>query len=305
MSVPKYYEFFPSVLNCLSDGKEHSIRELYEYCANAFNLTESDKAETISSGMPVYMNRVGWARTYLCKAGLVAKVSRAIYKITPSGIEAIKDGLENINLEYLAKYDSFNEFLDISYKKDNKITEKTTITEQSPQEQIDFAVSKMNASIADDLMAEILQISPYKFEELIVKLLIKMGYGTLKQNKDSVTKKSGDEGIDGIVTADKFGFDSIYTQAKRWKPDSKVGRQEIQKFLGALAGQGATKGLFITTATFTKEAIEYASRQLQHKIVLVDGNQLTDLMIDYNLGVSTINSIEIKKVDYDFFIDED
>ena len=155
-----------------------------------------------------------------------------------------------------------------------------------------------------DVMSELLKMSPYDFENLIVRLLIKMGYGTLKQNEMAVTPKSGDEGIDGIVSADKFGFDSIYIQAKKWRSDSTVGRPEIQKFLGALAGQGATKGIFITTAHFSKEAIAFAEKQLHQKIVLVDGNQLTELMIEYNLGVSVVETYVVKRVDYDFFNDE-
>lgn len=153
-------------------------------------------------------------------------------------------------------------------------------------------------------MSELLKMSPYDFENLIVRLLIKMGYGTLKQNEMAVTPKSGDEGIDGIVSADKFGFDSIYIQAKKWRSDSTVGRPEIQKFLGALAAQGATKGIFITTAHFSKEAIAFAEKQLHQKIVLVDGNQLTELMIEYNLGVSVVETYVVKRVDYDFFNDE-
>ena len=159
----------------------------------------------------------------------------------------------------------------------------------------------MNASLADDLMAEVMRISPYDFERLVVRLLIKMGYGPLKLNAEAVTKESGDEGIDGIVTADKFGFDSVYIQAKQWKPDATVSRPEIQKYLGALVGQGATKGLFITTSKFTKGAIEYANKQFTTKIVLVDGEQLANLMIEYNLGVSTVETYEVKRVDYDFF----
>ena len=155
-----------------------------------------------------------------------------------------------------------------------------------------------------DVMSELLKMSPYDFENLIVRLLIKMGYGTLKQNEMAVTPKSGDEGIDGMVSADKFGFDSIYIQAKKWRSDSTVGRPEIQKFLGALAGQGATKGIFITTAHFSKEAIAFAEKQLHQKIVLVDGNQLTELMIEYNLGVSVVETYVVKRVDYDFFNDE-
>lgn len=147
-------------------------------------------------------------------------------------------------------------------------------------------------------------MSPYDFENLVVRLLIKMGYGTLKQKPDAVTKKTGDEGIDGVVSADKFGFDSIYIQAKKWQTSSTVGRPEVQRFLGALAGQGATKGIFITTAHFSKEAIDFANKQLHQKIVLVDGEQLSKLMTEYDFGVSTVESYVVKRVDYDFFNNE-
>lgn len=141
----------------------------------------------------------------------------------------------------------------------------------------------------------------YYFERLVVRLLIKMGYGPLKLNTNAVTKATADEGIDGIITADKFGFDSIYIQAKQWQPETTVGRPEIQKFLGALVGQGASKGVFITTAKFTKGAIEYANKQLSTKIVLIDGKQLANLMVEYKLGVSTIATYEVNRIDYDFF----
>ena len=166
---------------------------------------------------------------------------------------------------------------------------------------MESALDELNNELSNDLMSEIMKISPFEFERLVVKLLIKMGYGTMEENKNAVTSKSCDEGIDGIVSADKFGFDSIYIQAKQWKPDSVVSRPEIQKFLGALAGQGASKGMFITTAQFSKEAVSFASKQLHSKIVLVDGKQLTKLMIDYDLGVSTVATYTIKRIDSDFF----
>lgn len=166
---------------------------------------------------------------------------------------------------------------------------------------LDTAVKKLNASLADDLLDEIMKINPYSFEKLVVDLLFKMGYGKPKDNPDAVTQKSGDEGIDGIVSADKFGFDSIYIQAKQWKTDSTVSRPEIQKFLGALAGQGATKGIFITTAQFSKEAKAFANKQLHSKIILVDGQELAELMIEYNLGVSTNRVYEVKRIDTDYF----
>ena len=303
MPVPKYYQFFPSILDCLADGKEHNLKEVAEYCANKFNLSDEDKREALPSGQPTYLNRVGWAITYLKKAGLIDRTSRSVYVITDLGEEAVKNGSSNVDLEYLRRFDSFNEF---SNPKNTQLDNCVDINkkEESPQEQLELSIREINSSLCDSLMSELLKMSPYDFENLIVRLLIKMGYGTLKQNEMAFTPKSGDEGIDGIVSADKFGFDSIYIQAKKWRSDSTVGRPEIQKFLGALAGQGATKGIFITTAHFSKEAIAFAEKQLHQKIVLVDGNQLTELMIEYNLGVSVVETYVVKRVDYDFFNDE-
>lgn len=303
MSVPKYYQFFPYILDCLADGKERDLKEIAEYCAKKFNLGDEDKREVLPSGQPTYLNRIGWARTYLKKAGLIDKTSRSVYVITDLGKKAVNDGSHNVDLEYLRRFDSFNEFTNhknIQTDKSEDINKK----EESPQEQLELSICEINSSLCDSLMSELLKMDPYDFENLIVKLLIKMGYGTLKQDESAVTKKSGDEGIDGIVSADKFGFDSIYIQAKKWQSNTTVGRPEIQKFLGALAGQGATKGIFITTAHFSKEAIAFAEKQLHQKIVLVDGNQLTELMLEYNLGVSVVETYVVKRVDYDFFNDE-
>ncbi len=304
MPVPKYYEFFPYILEFLSDDNHHTMKEIAEYCATAAKLTENDKREkTISSGMPVYTNRVAWARTYLSKAGLIERVARSTYHITSTGKKAVECGVQKVDLQYLRQFESFNEFFNSKTTDKNK-TEVIIEKEGSPQEQIESAISKINSSLLDDIMSEVLKMSPYDFENLVVRLLIKMGYGTLKQNPDAVTKKTSDEGIDGVVSADKFGFDSIYIQAKKWQTSSTVGRPEVQRFLGALAGQGATKGIFITTAHFSKEAIDFANKQLHQKIVLVDGEQLSKLMIEYDFGVSTVENYVVKRVDYDFFNNE-
>lgn len=214
MPVPKYYQFFPSILDCLADGKEHNLKEVAEYCANKFNLSDEDKREALPSGQPTYLNRVGWARTYLKKAGLIDRTSRSVYVITDLGEEAVKNGSSNVDLEYLRRFDSFNEF---SNPKNTQSDNCVGINkkEESPQEQLELSIREINSSLCDSLMSELLKMSPYDFENLIVRLLIKMGYGTLKQNEMAVTPKSGDEGIDGIVSADKFGFDSIYIQAKK------------------------------------------------------------------------------------------
>ena len=166
---------------------------------------------------------------------------------------------------------------------------------------IDVSMAQLNAELADKLLDELTRMDEYDFEYVIVDLLLKMGYGKPEENQDAVTRKSGDGGIDGIVRADRFGFDAIYTQAKRWKEDSHVQRPDIQKFLGAMVSLGATKGLFITTGQFSKGALDFAAQNHNHKIVLVDGKKLAELMIEYGLGVTTVKTYEIKRVDSDYF----
>lgn len=303
MPVPKYYDFFPAVMECLKDGKIHSSKETIEYCIQYFNLTDEEITEKLQSGQTVVSNRIGWSRTYLSKAGLIEKTKRAMYSITEEGKKAVSDGCDKITYDYLTKYPSFNDFANRTFnKKESKQSDdKDSTSDKSPAELLDYAVNQLNANLADELLDEVMKISPYEFESLVVKLLIKMGYGSIELNKNAVTKKSGDEGIDGVVNADKFGFDSIAIQAKQWKTGSTIGRPEIQKFLGALVGQGFAKGIFITTAQFTKEATIFAEKQQNCKIVLIDGEQLAKLMIDYGLGVSTVAAYTIKRIDTDFF----
>lgn len=231
------------------------------------------------------------------KAGLIESTSRAKFILTSEGKKVIQNGTDQVTLEFLKKYDSFYDFFHSnSSKKKKRIELDENKSEQSPKEMIDSAMKQINSAVADCLMQEILKMEWYDFEKLVVKLLSAMGYG-----EPVTTKKSGDDGIDGLIKADKFGFDTIYVQAKQWQLDSTITRPDIQKFLGALVGQGASKGLFITTARFSKEAILFTQRHLQQKIILVDGNKLTKLMIEYNLGVSIESTLQIKRIDYDFF----
>ncbi|MDD6923624.1 MAG: restriction endonuclease [Veillonellaceae bacterium] len=302
MAVPKYNELMPYVIQALGDGNIHTIKELEAFCVDALQLSVEDRQELLPSGrQTALINRLNWAKTYLQKAGLVVTPKRGNHQLTDLGKKAFADGPEKVTLNYLKQFDSYNEFVAIK-KEDGKIVSAVEEVEtKSPQDMLDEAISQMNASLADDLMTEIMKISSYEFERLVVRLLLKMGYGTLQLNKEAVTQKTNDEGIDGIVTADKFGFDSVYIQAKQWKIDSTVSRPEVQKFLGALVSKGASKGLFITTSTFTKGAIDCAKEVKPQKVVLVDGEQLAKLMIEYNLGVSTVETYEVKRVDYDFF----
>ena len=303
ISVPKYYEFIPFIIKFLSDNQTKTIKEITEYCATEFDLSESDRNEKLPSGKTKIYDRVGWAKTYLKKAGLIESPKRGTVCLTKAGHEAFKNSNSNVTLEYLSNFDAFTQFRNRSNnkKREEQLFEYSQIKNESPQEQIELALQELNDELISELMVEVSKISPYEFEKLVVRLLIKMGYGDMEENKDAVTKKSDDEGIDGIVSADKFGFDSIYIQAKQWKSDNSIGRPEIQRFLGALAGQGASKGIFITTSQFSKGAVEFASKQLHSKIVLVDGRQLAKLMIEYNLGVSTIATYEVKRIDSDFF----
>ena len=308
MALPTYQEMMKPVLVCLQDKQIHSLSDIVDFCGKYHHLSEEEMNERIPSGQTTIRNRVSWAKSFLSKAGLLESVSRAQYRITDEGYKVCQSGCV-INDEYLMKhYPEFKEFRTRRTKKEGGSnpdqTELTSNPQQlSPQEQIDSAINELNDALADDLMKEIMKISPYDFEKLIVKLLIAMGYGSMLDNQNAVTAKSGDEGIDGVLTADKFGFDSIYIQAKQWQDGNTVGRPNVQSFAGAMLGKGATKGLFITTAKFSKEAVNYARSNTAQKIVLVDGEALAKLMIDYDIGVYTIETYRIKKVDIDFFSD--
>ena len=301
MAVPKYYEMYKSFLKVLIDGKIHSIQEEKQQVISDFNLSEEQTTELLPSGrQSIFDNRIGWCRTYLKKAGLIESPSRGQYRITDSGIKVYNEN-EVVNDYVLRQFPAFLKFKGEDNHKDKEVIESKS-DEETPQETLDRVFKELNLSLANELLAEICKMDPYRFETLVVELLIKMGYGRLQYGSQA-TKKSGDEGIDGIVTADKLGFDSIYIQAKRFK-DNTVGRPDIQKFVGALAGQGAQKGIFITTSSYTKEAIEFVEKNLNYKIVLIDGTRLAELMIEYELGVSTQYTYHVKQIDSDYFLED-
>lgn len=301
MAIPKFNEFFTPIMECLSDGCIHHTKEIRNYCVRYFQLNEADLLDMVPSGKVSRLNdRISWAKTYLKKAELIFVPSRSNYQLTDLGKKALEDGASAITLEYLEKYEPYLQFkygISINSEDRSKVLPDMNIDrELEPKEIIESAISQVHNTLADNLMTQIMKMSAFDFEKLVVLLLKKIGYG-----EPTVTKKSGDEGIDGLVKADRFGFDVIYVQAKQWKLNSTVGRPDIQKFLGALAGQGAVKGLFITTAKFSNEAQSFAQRQLQQKIILVDGEELTKLMIEYDIGVSIETNYKLKRIDYDFF----
>ena len=253
-------------------------------------------------------NRVNWSITYLRKANLIERVARGKYKITNTGLQILHEKKDHVELKDLYQFDSFRQFINTdTMSEEKKDLSKPSVLEDlqegTPQDNLNASMEQINKELSANLLSEIMERSPAFFEKMVVQLLLKMGYGSALED-GFVTGCSGDEGIDGIIREDKLGFSSSYIQAKRWAEDKAIGRPEIQKFVGALAGQGAQKGLFITTGTFTKEARSYVEKQLSTKIVLVDGEKLTKLMIEYNLGVSVETVYTIKKIDTDFFSEE-
>ena len=301
MALPKYDEFYRLVLNALQDGKSHSMKEVRNSIAQTLHLTEQDLSETLSNGSSVYAGRVGWAKTYLKKAEMIDSTQRGYITITPAG-QSLLASNEPITNALLAKLSSA--FLDFYRPQSGNSTStqsdsgNTQIsTPETPQETFERVYNLINEQLADELLNDVLNQSPVFFEHLVVDLMKAMGYGD-----GLVTKYSGDDGIDGIIHEDKLGFNLIYIQAKRWKPDITITKPELQKFAGAMMGPPKVeKGLFITTAKFSPKAKEYATAQ---HIILVDGKKLTELMIEYGVGVSTQKAYLIKRIDSDYFSDD-
>ena len=301
MAIPKYQEMYLAFLQYISDGKEYDFKNIKDYVADEMHVTDDERKELLPSGkQTMYGNRIAWTKTYLNKAGLIDSPKRGIISITPKGLALLAEKPEKINDDLLMRYDSFREFKN-PVDKSQKLDEPNDLQE-TPQDQIDNAFKLINSKLSDELLSEILKQTPDFFEALVVKLLQEMGYGGALASAGVVVGKSGDEGIDGIIREDKLGFNMIYIQAKRWAPDKTVGRPEIQRFVGALADKKRGKGLFITTAKFSKEAIGYAEKQ---QIILIDGEYLTKLMIEHNLGVSIEKNYAIKQIDTDFFYVDD
>ncbi|MDW8228438.1 MAG: restriction endonuclease [Saprospiraceae bacterium] len=295
-----------TLLKLVSDGKEHEYRDLIESLAVEFKLTDEERRATLASGKRVFNKRVSWAKTYLKKAGLLDSPKRATFVITDLGRQTLAQNLDRIDVKYLRQFPAFLEFLNASRSNSEIEDDETAIienSEQTPEENLDKAYQQIRKSLASELLQKVIDLSPAFFERLVVDLLVKMGYGGSIKDAGKAIGRSGDEGIDGTIKEDKLGLDIIYIQAKRWKPGNVVGRPDIQKFVGALAGQGAKKGIFITTSSFTKEALEYMPKN-ETKIVLIDGEQLAQLMIDYNIGCSTHQTYELKKIDSDYFGEE-
>ncbi|MCX7633463.1 MAG: restriction endonuclease [Turneriella sp.] len=299
MAIPKFQKFFRPLLEVIADGREYSMAEVRDRIAQQMQLSESDLAERLPSGvMTVFTNRVAWAKAYLTRAGLVETPRRGAIKIRPEGKRLLEINPPDINVRYLREqYPAFREFFYGNQESRETETEQGE-NSSTPQENLERANEELRAELASSILEKIQQNSPKFFEKLVLDLMIALGYGGSRPESGKLLGKSGDEGVDGIINEDKLGLDVIYLQAKRWK--GTVGRPEVQRFVGALQGKRARKGVFITTGNFSDEARDYVA-SIDAKVVLIDGRQLAELMIDHGVGVYTERAFYIKRIDNDYF----
>ena len=299
MAIPDFQSVFLPLLKACADGQEHTKQELLPLLAKQFELTEAELSIKLASGKQgMFDNRVGWAKSYLKQAGLLENLRRGVFRITARGLQVLNESPQPLNVRYLKRFPEFVVFNAGKPKDENKLIESATVNPETPDELIAGGYKQLREALAIELLDRIKSVNPSRFEELVVELLLKMGYGGTQEDAGRVVGKSGDGGIDGIINEDRLGLDVIYIQAKRWEAD--VGRPEIQKFVGALAGNKANKGVFITSSGFSKGAAEYAS-QVNHRVVLIDGPMLAELMMDHDLGVSTKDVYTVKRLDTDYF----
>jgi restriction system protein len=302
MSVPDFQFLMLPLLSFASDRVEHSLVHARESIAATFHLSDADVHAKLPSGQSVLANRTAWAKIYLTRAGLLDSPKRGRFVITKRGVDVLHDPPTRIDIKFLQQFPEFLEFL--RRGKDSEPTSadpEQSVVLETPDEGLERAYGRLRQGVVSELLARIKGASPQSFEQLVVELLLKMGYGGSRREAGAAIGRSGDEGIDGTISEDRLGLEMIYLQAKKW--EGTVGRPEIQKFVGALHGKRARKGVFLTTGTFSTEAKQYVAH-IDPKVVLIDGAQLTELMIDYGLGVTTVATYEIKKVDSDYFSDE-
>ncbi len=300
MAVPDFQSLMLPIVEFAADGQEHSLREARESLAKRLGVTEEEREELLPSGrQAVFDNRVAWAKTYLQQTGLLNSIRRGYFRITDRGRQVLAEKPDRIGIKLLDRFPEFVEFHRSAPRKENSVEEIVESQEKvTPEEMLESAHQQIRNDLAGDLLKRIKAAPPSFFERLVVELLVKMGYGGSRREAGRAIGKSGDEGIDGIINEDRLGLDTIYIQAKRW--EGTVGRPEIQRFVGALQGKRARKGVFLTTGYFSAEAHDYVSR-IDTKVVLIDGQELTGLMIDFGLGVTTTATYEVKRVDSDYF----
>lgn len=308
-TIPSYEEMMPVVLKVLADGPQKPLKQVYDEVVALYGFSQQQCELLLPSGKQTYIrSRIGWAKTYMVKAGLICQPKRGMCEITQRGRDALATG-EVINNDYLARFDDFNDFRSAHTVQPNQPANCTSDlavshndNSQTPTELMAKAFSALNSALADELLEQIHSLSPKFFEQLVVDLMLAMGYGGSQKDAGQATQYTNDGGIDGIIKEDKLGLDSIYLQAKRYR-DNTVGRPDIQAFAGALDMHRARKGVFITTSSFSKDARDFVT-MIEKRIVLIDGRELAALMIEHNVGVSTRELYAVKAIDSDYFLEE-
>lgn len=308
MPIPDFQTLMRPILEVHSDGKECLNRDLVACLAERFGLSDEERREMLpSGGARLFDNRIGWAKSHMTQAGLLASPKRAISMITPRGLKVLSDCPSRVDLRVLNEFEDYREFRNRRRSSEEKEPDQNVggsgleiPDSRTPEELLESSYLQVRSNIEAELLAQIMASPPDFLERVVVDLVVRMGYGGSRRDAGAALGRSGDEGIDGIIKEDPLGLDIIYLQAKRW--EGSVGRPEIQKFAGALQGQRARKGIFITTSTFTAEALEYASR-IETKIILIDGARLSKLMFDHGVGVATASTYEVKRIDSDYFAD--
>ena len=299
--IPDYQSIMLPLLKKISDGKVYKYRELIEILTKDYNLTEEEQKELLPSGQqPIFDNRVGWANTYMKKAGLIKSEKRGHLQITDLGQKILSDNPKEINNQFLKQFDTFKDFTRVKKHGTTKSKEIKEIIEeeQTPEEMLEYAHQKLTNDLSQELIETIKMCSPRFFENLVIDLLLAMGYGGSRVDAGKAIGKSNDGGIDGIIKEDKLGLDIIYVQAKRW--ENTVPTREVRDVAGALLAKKAKKGIFISTSDFPKSAIEFVS-QIEPKLILIDGQRLGQLMIEFNVGVSIQRTYKVKRIDSDYF----
>ena len=302
MSVPDYQTLMLPVLQVAQDGNEHTMSEVVQILADAFHLTSEDRSELLPSGQQYrFDNRVHWARSYLKQAGLLQSTGRGKFRITERGLNVLGSSPAYINQAFLQQFPEFLEFKNRSSKTETISEADVPETTQTPEEILEASYQNLRNKLVQEIIERIMSCSPRFFERLVVDLLVRMGYGGSRKDAGRAIGQSGDGGVDGIINEDRLGLDVVYIQAKRW--ESTVGRPIVQAFAGSLEGFRAKKGVMITTSSYSKDALDYVGR-IEKRIVLIDGEQLAQYMIDYGVGVAEMVTYTVKRIDLDYFDEE-
>lgn len=302
MPVPSFQEMFLPFLSFVADGKEHTKHDVAEHLIQAFKLTQDEQSELLASGKQTkFMNRIAWTRTYFGKALLVESTARGKFKVTQRGLELLGSKPAVLNVKSLKQYPEFQTFhqsAPTDSVQEVAVNGELQLTDETPEERLESSYQSLRKELAEVILQQVMQASPAFFEQLVVDVLVAMGYGGSRADAGKAIGQSGDEGIDGVIKEDRLGLDLIYLQAKRWQ--NPVGRPHVQNFVGSLVGKSAHKGVMLTTSRFTEEAKQFV-KHLPQKVVLIDGEELANLMIEFNVGANPTSTYTVKKLDMDYF----